>query len=71
MHSQDKQIYDKSSPKMTLRTYGKDTCGYLSFGNKGDTVHPIGYQRMVAANPLVGGVAQQARQALALPIPVG
>ena len=44
---------------------------YLSFGNEGDTVHPIGYQCMVAANPLVGGVAQQARQALALPIPVG
>lgn len=34
-------------------------------------VHTVGYQRMGAANPLVGGVAQQARQALALPIPVG
>jgi hypothetical protein len=46
---------------------------YLSFGIEWDTVHPAGYQRIGAraANPLVGGVAQQARQALALPTPVG
>jgi hypothetical protein len=30
----------------------------LSLGIEGDTVHPVGYQRTVAANPLVGGVAQ-------------
>ena len=41
---------------------------YLSFGIEWDTIHLVGYQRMGAANPLVGGVAQQA---LALPIPVG
>ncbi len=44
---------------------------YLLFGIEGDTVNPVGYQRMVAANPLVSGIAQQARQALALPILVG
>ena len=29
------------------------------FGIEWDTVYPIGYQRMGAANPLVGGIAQQ------------
>jgi hypothetical protein len=46
---------------------------HLWFGIEWDTVHPIGYQRIGAANPLVGGVTQQAdtaRQALAVPTPV-
>jgi hypothetical protein len=32
-----------------------------SFGIERDTVHLVGYQRIGAANPLVGGVTQQGR----------
>jgi hypothetical protein len=53
--------------KWPYRTYQL----HLSFGTERDTVHLVGYQRIGAANPLVGGVTQQAstaRQTLALPI---